>query len=350
MNHGEIVERKKYKKYSDQDRSRILEAANRGNDWSELAASLGICYKTAHNWVVNYKECALKRGGNKPKILTENEINDILSWVEEKSDITLKEISNKIYAQSEKRVALSTISNTLHGRMYTVKGVHSEPSSMNNELNKTKRREYVQLLNEFVRDGKQVVWLDETNFNLFCRRKRGWSRCGTRAVQTVPTSRGPNIHLIGTIGTSGVIKMCLKRGSFNANAANGYVEDVFRKWEDLGNNLSELVVVCDNAPCHSKLERLFENSEATLLRLSPYSPMLNPIETIWGKIKAHVKSKITIPNTAPPNVGEQRLIYLESLIDEGITQITVGDCSRAIQHSTTFHQAAADMQNMPVGH
>ncbi|KAI8126279.1 hypothetical protein CVS40_3619 [Lucilia cuprina] len=93
----------------------------------------------------------------------------------------------------------------------------------------------------------------------------------------------------------------------------------------------------------------FENSEATLLRLSPY-PNAQSIETIWGKLKHHVKSKITIPNTAPPNVGEQRLIYLESLIDEGITQITVGDCSRAIQHSTTFHQAAADMQNMPVGH
>lgn len=54
------VERKTYKKYSTQDRKRILDAADKGNDWSELAASLNVSYKTAHRWVTDTNEITLK--------------------------------------------------------------------------------------------------------------------------------------------------------------------------------------------------------------------------------------------------------------------------------------------------
>ena len=49
-------------------------------------------------------------------------------------------------------------------------------------------------------------------------------------------------------------------------------------------------------------------------RLSSYdlvnkSPMLNPCETLWSKIKAYVKSAIQIPVTNDPGVVEQRIVY-----------------------------------------
>lgn len=140
-----------------------------------------------------------------------------------------------------------------------------------------------------------------------------------------------------------------RRGSFKADSANEWVQRLLSRWEDSGNQLSDLVVVCDNAPCHSRLERIFDNSAATLLRLSPYSPMLNPIETIWSKIKTEVKSNMTVPTAYPPNVGEQRLAYLEGVIDNSKTQISTADCSRAIQHTTTFHPKALALEDMPVG-
>lgn len=61
-------------------------------------------------------------------------------------------------------------------------------------------------------------------------------------MQSIPTSRDPNIHLIAAIGTSAIIEMSKRRDSFNA-AAREYVESVLRGWEDMGNNLSELVIV-----------------------------------------------------------------------------------------------------------
>ena len=61
---------------------------------------------------------------------------------------------------------------------------------MNSMQNKRLRRDYVEALNGLLQEGRQILWLDETNFNLFCRRECGRSRQGSRAVSTRPTSRG----------------------------------------------------------------------------------------------------------------------------------------------------------------
>ena len=53
--------------------------------------------------------------------------------------------------------------------------------------------------------------------------------------------------------------------------------------EGLSENL-KLVMITDNAPCHSSIEEIFQENEFDihrLLRLGPYSPMLNAIEYTW---------------------------------------------------------------------
>lgn len=77
--------------------------------------------------------------------------------------------------------------------------------------------------------------------------------------------------------------------------------------------------------------------------------MLNPVETIWSKVKAFVKTNLRVPNVIPPGVMEQRLVYLENIIDQAKTTIVGGDCARAAQHTTVYHAAALAMEDMPVG-
>ena len=86
-----------------------------------------------------------------------------------------------------------------------------------------------------------------------------------------------------------------------------------------------------------------------LLKLEPYSPMLNPVEAIWAKIKAHVKSQLRVPEVEPPRVGEQRIAHLERCIEEAMATITNGDCSRAAQHSTTFQSDVLELRDMRPG-
>lgn len=56
--------------------------------------------------------------------------------------------------------------------------------------------------------------------------------------------------------------------------------------------VSEIVIVLDNSPCHTRAEEVLgedEHSGATLLRLGPHSPMLNPLEDVFSTVKAAIK-------------------------------------------------------------
>jgi hypothetical protein len=125
-------------------------------------------------------------------------------------------------------------------------------------------------LNHYIEQGKQIVWIDETNFNLFCRRTRGRARIGSRAIQQLPAARGTNVHLIGAISTAGIVTMERRRGSFPANLANAWATSFLQHWQEMGNQLADLVIVCDNAPCHSRLEAVTNGTTATLLSLGPH--------------------------------------------------------------------------------
>ena len=345
----EVVERKEYIKHSIKDRELIIVSANRGDDWVALSKQLNVPYKTAYHWVRSGNPNPNHKGGKKPKILNEEQIDRIIKWLEDDSGLTLVQIKEKVRQVMNENISLSTVGNYLEGRLFTVKQVHYEPVTMNSVENKRKRAEYVQELNRMIELGKQIVYIDETNFNLFCRRTQGRAKAGNRAVQIRPAARGPNIHLIGAISAAGVVAMDRRRGSFTAQAANEWVTSLFQRWREIGNQLIDLVIVVDNAPCHRTLETVIRGTPVTLLRLAPYSPMLNPIEIIWQKIKASVKRELRIPNVQPPGIGEQRILYLENIIDAAKNTVVGGDCARAVQHSTIHHPAALALENVPVG-
>lgn len=346
---SEVVQRKSYKKNTTQDKERVVACANRGEDWATLAQTLGVKYKTAYHWVRSGDDEMKKRGGIKPKFLSQDDIDIVIAWVEAECDLTLKQIQIKIHQIIHKNVSVSCIANYMEGQLLSYKMAHKESVAMNSLQNKDKRAAYVRTLNEFVQQGKQIVWIDETNFNLFCRRRHGRARVGYRAIQKLPASRGTNIHLIGAISSAGVLAFQRRRGSYTAALANAWMQALLQNWENLGNNLEDLVVVADNAPCHASLNTIFDNNAATLLKLGPYSPMLNPIEIIWSKVKQHAKTHMRVPDVVAPGLMEQRLQYLEDAIDSAKDSITGGDCARAVQHSSTFHHAALMLNDMRVG-
>ena len=74
-----------------------------------------------------------------------------------------------------------------------------------------------------------------------------------------------------------------RKGSFTDQLAKDWVVVLMEKWQEMGKHLEDLVIVADNASCHSKIESVFDGTPASLLRLGSYSPMLNHIENIWSK-------------------------------------------------------------------
>ena len=167
-----------------------------------------------------------------------------------------------------------------------------------------------------MREGKTIIWMDETNLNLFCRRSQGRARAGERAVLALRACKGPNIYVISALSAYQMIYMTRRRGAFKSDTAKAWLLEMLEHLP-VGITVDSVVVVSDNAPCHSKFEEcVIENPGLTICRLGPYSPMLNPVETVWSKMKAVVKQRMRVPQVQRPGVGEQRLQYVETLIDE----------------------------------
>ena len=135
---SELVERKSYSKNDDKDRRLVVEAANRGNDWRALAASLGVKYKTAYTWVRSGEIASKPRGGQKPKKIDEEERTTTIGWVKENPSITLKRLQDKVLTNFSKAISTTTAANVLEGSLYTVKLTHAQPVTMNSEVNKQK--------------------------------------------------------------------------------------------------------------------------------------------------------------------------------------------------------------------
>lgn len=230
----ERVQHRQYGRYVPEFRQRIVECADRGGDWRGLANQLNVNYKTAYGWVRSGESSGKARGGYKRKYLNDDQIQSVVNHVEMDPEVTLRQLKEYIQGQFQIRLAMSTIGNYMDGHLYTIKKLHHRPVTMNTEGNKQARRTYVLSLNAFIQEGKEIVWIDETNFNLFTRRTQGWSRKGTRAVQDRPSSRGPNLHVIGAISCEGIVLMTKRRGAFRSAACNEWISRVLDEWSNKG--------------------------------------------------------------------------------------------------------------------
>ena len=49
---------------------------------------------------------------------------------------------------------------------------------------------------------------------------------------------------------------------------------------------------------------------------------------------------MTVPIVKPPNLGEQKLHFVEYLINSTMSQVANEDCNNSAQHATSFYPAA----------
>ena len=102
---------------------------------------------------------------------------------------------------------------------------------------------------------------------------------------------------------------------------------------------------------------LIDFPDITLIRLAPYSPMLNPIEGAWSAIKANIKNlnAARLPQVLAPNaqgaltLTEWRLRSVENLINEAKDIVTPMMCLNLINHTNVFYAPALALQDMQFG-
>lgn len=131
-----------------------------------------------------------------------------------------------------------------------------------------------------MQDLKEVVYIDETTFNLWQQPSRSWL---TKEMSlNLPTSRGKSLTLIGALSQQrGLFHINIFNGSNKAATFARFLHGLKQKAEQ-----RPLVLVMDNLSVHKarSVQSLYDRDFAPMF-LPPYSCTLNPIEHVWSVIK-----------------------------------------------------------------
>ncbi|KAG1175417.1 hypothetical protein G6F70_009244 [Rhizopus microsporus] len=140
-------------------------------------------------------------------------------------------------------------------------------------------------------------------FHIDMKRTRAWSKKGTPAIVTVPTTRAKTTAILGAISASGLIKVSLrvqrpvkkrktgqKSGYVSSGIVTGYhisfLKDTLDEMDQYPHMKGHCLIM-DNAPIH-KSEDIVKYATSRGYRyayLPSYSPELNPIEQFWSVAK-----------------------------------------------------------------
>jgi transposase len=131
-----------------------------------------------------------------------------------------------------------------------------------------------------------LVFLDESGANLQMAPLYGRGYKQARVRYPVPVNRGSRLTLIGAISFQKVEAALYGEWSTNGEIFLNFIEKCLCPVLHKGQ-----VVVMDNVAFHrvSGVKEAIEKMGARLVYLPPYSPELNPIEAMWGKVKTSLR-------------------------------------------------------------
>lgn len=131
-----------------------------------------------------------------------------------------------------------------------------------------------------------LLYLDESGFNLGMASQYGYAPVGERVDDAIPKNPGTNTSVLAAIGLRGIVAPWMQKETMNGNSFLAYIEcDLVPKLKR-GD-----VVIMDNASIHrvEGVAAAFRRARARVIYLPPYSPDFNPIELMWSKIKSIVR-------------------------------------------------------------
>jgi transposase len=136
-------------------------------------------------------------------------------------------------------------------------------------------------------DPSRLVFLDESGASTAMDRTHGRAPSGVRVDGPVPHGHWKMITLTAAVRLDGVGACLAFDGATDSAAFETYLGQCLAPTLRPGD-----VVIMDNLPCHKSAEvaRLIAAAGARVRYLPAYSPDLNPIERLFSKLKAWLRS------------------------------------------------------------
>jgi len=138
---------------------------------------------------------------------------------------------------------------------------------------------------------KEVLFLDETSFNLWMRKGRIWMHKDRRMSVKICPGKQKFVTVYGAISSTHnrfYYQICDATNTFHSKSFLKQLALEYEKAEE------EVFVVLDNHQSHvsDQVAEVFAESMLKPLFLPPYSSLLNPIESFWAFMKGKWKNHL----------------------------------------------------------
>ena len=134
---------------------------------------------------------------------------------------------------------------------------------------------------------EKLVFIDESGAKTNMTRLYGRAKEGARATDDAPSGHWCTTTMISSMRLDGSTACMVVDGATTKDIFKAYLEQILLPTLKAGD-----IIVLDNLSAHKNKEirDLIESVGAELWFLPPYSPDLNPIEKMWSKIKAILRT------------------------------------------------------------
>jgi len=133
---------------------------------------------------------------------------------------------------------------------------------------------------------KLLFFFDESRFGTHSKIGHGWFPAGKRTAVEVKLGF-KNFYLYSAVNPETGDHFTLQMPSVNTDCMNAFLHEMAEHYKD-----KEILLVMDGAGWH-KSKDLQIPQTIEIIKLPPYSPELNPVETLWQHIKYHtIRNKI----------------------------------------------------------
>lgn len=338
---------------TNEDRRRIIDSYDRGEDFVLLGRQLGWKRRTIYNAVQKYRRTGqvgrMQRGGAH-NVKVDGEMRDFIRQnIERNPVVTIQQLNQALRAgmQNKPQITDSCLAKTVDGMLYSIKKVVDAPEGRNSDRTKALRREYATWLTVDAAN-MHNIYIDEAGYNMWTRRSRGRAIRGQPAVRRPNGQRGRNVTILLAISDRlGIVHSLTQAGGMTRERFSGFLTEL----SQLIGVENEANLIFDNARCHYEVPDPCENHRC--IHLPPYSPQLNPIELSFSTIKADIKRRlgeIHNINIAPPdiNLAQHRLELLQRMVQESLPNcVTLERCRNWYNHSRRFLPRCIAGEDLP---
>ena len=261
--------------------------------------------------------------------------------------VTLQQLRYLYFQRFDTPLDCSTIYRHLVNKCrFTIKRAQVYPERRSSEDVKSKRVQYIE---QYIDTGKvqyqkNCVFVDEAHVMANMRRNYAWAPVMTTPHVVVPQMYARSRSMLVAISHFGIVEVCLKinkpgqGGGTKAVDFRAFLDLVMDKLDERGLEDSGWNIVLDNAAIHTSksLQNHVCERGYQLVYLPPYSPVVQPIELFFSKVKLLFRHVDPEKQTEPSI--ESQTNDLEERLAKAMSQVTLNDYVNWIKHCETFFE------------